>query len=75
MWLRQILKFPLRRAMPCRGRSIPAGNPAFPREYPAFREFTPPPRRQAGGVMRLGLHRGGRLAPIAIVPDEGAKIP
>ncbi|MFC6839014.1 hypothetical protein [Xanthomonas theicola] len=41
----------------------------------AFREFTPPPRRQGGSVMRLGQRAGDRLDRIAIVPFAGVKVP
>ncbi|WP_058363063.1 hypothetical protein [Xanthomonas translucens] len=41
----------------------------------AFREFTPPPRSQAGGAMQLGQRGSGRLGRIAIVPFAGVKVP
>ncbi|WP_254461215.1 hypothetical protein [Xanthomonas sacchari] len=44
--------------------------------YPkAFREFTPPPRRQGGGSLRLGASGSDRLGRIAIVPSAGGKVP
>jgi hypothetical protein len=44
--------------------------------YPrAFREFTPPPRRQAGSALQLGQSAGDRLGRIAIVPSAGVKVP
>ncbi|KWV10249.1 hypothetical protein [Xanthomonas translucens] len=41
----------------------------------AFREFTPPPRSQAGGAMQLGQRGSGRLGRIGIVPFAGVKVP
>ncbi|QDI03216.1 hypothetical protein E4A48_05445 [Xanthomonas cerealis pv. cerealis] len=41
----------------------------------AFREFTPPPRSQAGGAMQLGQRGSGRLGRITIVPFAGVKVP
>ncbi|CTP89659.1 hypothetical protein XTPLMG728_2308 [Xanthomonas translucens pv. poae] len=41
----------------------------------AFREFTPPPRSQAGGAMQLGQRGSGHLGRIAIVPFAGVKVP
>ncbi|MCW0423275.1 hypothetical protein [Xanthomonas sacchari] len=44
--------------------------------YPrAFREFTPPPRRQGGSSLRLGASGRDRLGRIAIVPSVGGKVP
>ncbi|MFP3436123.1 hypothetical protein SB781_40860, partial [Paraburkholderia sp. SIMBA_061] len=41
----------------------------------AFREFTPPPRRQGGGGVRLVARRADRFGAIRIVPVSGVKVP
>ncbi len=47
-------------------------NPAAPL---AFREFTPPPRRQSSGGFRLGVRQGGGVGRIGIIPFAGVKVP
>jgi hypothetical protein len=40
-----------------------------------FREFTIPPRRQAGAGLRLGSRHAGQPGRIGIVPFSGVKVP
>lgn len=40
-----------------------------------FREFTIPPRRQAGASLRLGSRHAGQPGRIGIVPFPGVKVP
>ncbi len=41
----------------------------------AFRDFTPAPRAQRGGTVRLAPRQPGRLAGIGIIPVAGVKVP
>jgi hypothetical protein len=44
-------------------------------EPTAFREFTPPPKRQGGGSFQLAARRPSRPGAIRIVPFLGVKVP
>ncbi len=75
MWLRKILRNPTGRLVALAGRAISIEGNSEPQEYRAFREFTPPPKRDRGG-RSLQRQRGGTvLSRIAIVPNKGIKIP
>ncbi len=75
MWLRKILRNPTGRLAALAGRAISLEGSAKLQEYRAFREFTPPPKRDHGG-RSLQRQRGGTvLSRIAIVPNKGIKIP
>lgn len=74
MSMRHLIQFfacpdrqPRRRSAP-----VAAAQSLYPK---AFREFTPPPRRQGGGSLRLSASGSDRLGRIAIVPSVGGKVP
>ncbi len=75
MWLRNLFGLPPTRLETLETAFDPVEinvNSPMPQ---AFREFTPPPRRQVGGAIRLGARHGDRLGRIGIVPLAGVKVP
>lgn len=75
MWLRRLFGLPPSRKEALEGAFDPVSFNVNARQPQAFREFTPPPKRQGGGQFRLAARRDGRLGSIRIVPIPGVKVP
>lgn len=75
MWLRNILG----RVLSGHSSSLDLAMTVEKRPSPfsdkAFREFTPAPRSQRGGGVRVPSRQMNRLAAIGIIPATGVKVP
>ncbi len=75
MWLRNILGRVMGGQTPSLDLAMTVEKRPGPFSDRAFREFTPAPRGQRGGSVRLAPRHPGRLAGIGIIPATGVKVP
>ena len=75
MWLRRLIGLPPSRNETLEHAFDPVSFNVNARDPVAFREFTPPPKRQGGGSFRLAARQSNRLGGIRIVPFSGIKVP